>query len=177
MSTPRRPWLPRQDSLLHAKVQKEFKDGYFNGTVVRRTTAGYFHVKYDDDDSEDLSADEAQAAAKTYQAYLKRHHQDDITIISIETDTPSYAIEYVKDANGVAQEIARGDLVRILSARSTAYEQVGHVRGLTQKRVKVYLTDRDFDRAFDPKNLLFLEPSTSPAAQAYHKKWKTNFSE
>ena len=158
---------------MYSRVRKEFKDGYFNGTVVKRTTAGYFHVKYDDDDSEDLSADEAQAAARTYQAHLKRHHHDDITFVSIESDTPSYAIEYVEDANGVAQEIAQGDLVRILSARSKAYGQVGHVRGLTQHRVKVYLTDRDFDRAFDPKNLMFLEPSTSPAAQAYHKKWDT----
>mmetsp|Transcript_10104 Transcript_10104/g.14575 ORF Transcript_10104/g.14575 Transcript_10104/m.14575 type:complete len:155 (-) Transcript_10104:4406-4870(-) len=101
--------------------------------------------------------------------------QADITIVSHDWDISSYAKEYVRDANGVAQEIARGDLVRIVSKRSEAYDQVGHVRGLTPKRVKVYLTERNFDRSFEPKNLLFLEPSTSPAAQAYHKKWKTIF--
>ena len=58
--------------LTNKRVRKEFKIGFFNGTIVGKTPEGYFHVKYDDDDSEDLSADEAQIYAANYRSYIKR---------------------------------------------------------------------------------------------------------
>ena len=58
--------------LVHTRIRKEFEVGLFNGTITHYTPSGYFHVKYDDDDSEDLSADEVHIYAANYRKYMKR---------------------------------------------------------------------------------------------------------
>jgi hypothetical protein len=72
---------------------------------------------------------------------------------AVDVYDPDVLNEQVIDAAGVAHCIVKGDIVRILSKGSKFYGQEGHVRGLTEKRIKVYLTNRDFDRRLIPKNL------------------------
>jgi len=45
----------RRENLQYAKVRKEFTEGFFNGTIMyRKPSLGLYHVKYEDDDSEDM---------------------------------------------------------------------------------------------------------------------------
>jgi hypothetical protein len=60
-----------------ARVRKEFDDGFYNGIVMSYTNEGFYHVKYDDNDSEDMSEDEALYAVVGYQAYLRNREAID----------------------------------------------------------------------------------------------------
>ena len=70
------PTVTRQRvaNLDNIKVRREFDLGFFNGVVTHYTSDGWYHVKYEDDDSEDLSEDEVRAAAATYRSYMRRNH-------------------------------------------------------------------------------------------------------
>lgn len=65
----RHPRLYQND--VGARVRKEFEDGFFNGTIVGVTEEGHYHVRYDDDDAEDMSEDETLVAAANYEAYMR----------------------------------------------------------------------------------------------------------
>ena len=81
----------------------------------------------------------------------------------------------VPDKRGKMHSVVRGDIVRIRSKASAHFGRVGHVRGFTQKRIKVHLTDRRYGRAFDAKNLEFVALVDDPIGVAYHKRWKTGY--
>ena len=88
--------------------------------------------------------------------------------------------DVVLDRNGVKRTVERGDIVRILSTRSSSYGKVGHVKGFTKKSIQVHLTNlpnRDCGTALDPKNLQFVCLSGSPRGRAYHNKWRTGYAD
>jgi len=66
----RNPRLPRR-----LGVRKEFRQGIFNGVVGGfDPSTGYYHVKYEDGDSEELSEDETFVAARAFRDF--RRHRD-----------------------------------------------------------------------------------------------------
>ena len=57
--------------------RKEFPQGFFNGVLKGfDSTTGYYHVKHEDGDSEEMSKDEAFIAARAYRDI--RRHKDAI---------------------------------------------------------------------------------------------------
>ena len=66
----RNPRLPRR-----LGVRKEFRQGIFNGVVGRfDPSTGWYQVKYEDGDFEELSEDETFVAARAFRDY--RRHRD-----------------------------------------------------------------------------------------------------
>lgn len=99
---PRKSSNPRLNSRLG--VRKEFPQGSFNGVIKRfDSTTGYYQVKYEDGDSEEMLEDEAFGAARAYRVYLR--HKDAIDSVAMFQITVPMKTTRRKAAKGVQSSV------------------------------------------------------------------------
>ena len=104
----------------------------FNG-VIRYfdPTSGYYRVKYEDDDSEDLSEDEALSVARVFRDY-RRHRGTINSGTRVQDTVPRRTVvcKAVKEEKSSVHAIPADDGTTLLVTTPVAMSSVARMKGL-----------------------------------------------